>query len=409
MAACPKQHSMAAPLLHTPLSPAIKITFYQKIWSKSVVHSPDPFKDALKRPIIKILHSITTTHHDGGLTSPSSSALANKDPPLPSTLTQGSRQNLREWHLSRNESWTNLEAVQLADKLEVKLAMAKADWECWKKLEEQFKQIHGLFSFDLYDNDQEQAHWDAFTREKCNVDVSQMAKEMDMLPYSSSPSPQQRGSHTKTSAQRERKERRRKRAGKTISCNVKSGEILIKEKVKEVCARPHSSIRLFVINEVSKDSMEEDYKDKGNKENNNANKNVESVRTGSSGYSVSSPDNDCKGGIDSMIEGGGPINPQSLCGIGNKDNDNDYVQQEACIEHGSLSLLSHNCKCFVYSTRESEDTIVVCFKSAVGSREGDANWILKIIVMIQGADLRRFDKHKQRTALETGEYLPVMN
>jgi hypothetical protein len=52
---------------------------------------------------------------------------------------------------------------------------------------------------------------------------------------------------------------------------------------------------------------------------------------------------------------------------------------------------------------------VVCFKSAVGSWEGGANWILNIIVMIQGADLRRFDKHKQRAALGMCEYLPVMN
>jgi hypothetical protein len=49
------------------------------------------------------------------------------------------------------------------------------------------------------------------------------------------------------------------------------------------------------------------------------------------------------------------------------------------------------------------------FKSAAGSWEGDANWILKIIVMIQGVDLRRFDKHKQRAALGMDEYPPVMN
>jgi hypothetical protein len=35
--------------------------------------------------------------------------------------------------------------VQLADKLEAKQAMEKADWECWKKLEEGFEQLHGLF------------------------------------------------------------------------------------------------------------------------------------------------------------------------------------------------------------------------------------------------------------------------
>jgi hypothetical protein len=32
-----------------------------------------------------------------------------------------------------------------------------ADWECWKKLEEQFKQIHGPFLFDLDEDDQDKA------------------------------------------------------------------------------------------------------------------------------------------------------------------------------------------------------------------------------------------------------------
>jgi hypothetical protein len=36
------------PLLHTPLP--LAIYFFTKNWSKSVVHGPDPFKDALKRP-----------------------------------------------------------------------------------------------------------------------------------------------------------------------------------------------------------------------------------------------------------------------------------------------------------------------------------------------------------------------
>jgi hypothetical protein len=136
---------------------------------------------------------------------------------------------------------------------------------------------------------------------------------------------------------------------------------------------------------------------------------LDCVRTGSGGFFVSSPNNDCEGGIDSMIGGGGPIEPQASCGIGNNDGNKDYAQSETCIGHDSLSLFSHACKGFVYSTREIEDTIVVWFKSVVGSWERDANWILKIYVMIQGADLGRFDKHKQRAALGMGEYPPVMN
>ncbi len=63
------------------------------------------------------------------------------------------------------------------------------------------------------------------------------------------------------------------------------------------------------------------YKDEGsmeeedNKASNEAKgKIVDSVRTGSSDFFVSSPDEDHKG---SKIGGGGPIDPQSLCGIGN--------------------------------------------------------------------------------------------
>jgi hypothetical protein len=127
------------------------------------------------------------------------------------------------------------------------------------------------------------------------------------------------------------------------------------------------------------------------------------VRTGSGGFFVSSPSNDCKDGIDSMIGDGGLIDPQALCGIGNNDGNKDYVQREACIGHDSLSSFPHICKGFVYSIREIEDTIVVWFKSVVGSWERDANWILKIYMMIQGADLRRFSNHKQRATLGMGE------
>ncbi len=51
------------------------LNFLPKIWSKSMVHSPDPLEDTLKRPITTIPPSITTTHHDGGLPSPLSYTL----------------------------------------------------------------------------------------------------------------------------------------------------------------------------------------------------------------------------------------------------------------------------------------------------------------------------------------------
>jgi hypothetical protein len=65
---------------------------------KSVVYGSDPFEDALKRPITTIPPSITTTHHDGGLPSPLSCALANDNPPIPSTPKR-LRLNSREGHL----------------------------------------------------------------------------------------------------------------------------------------------------------------------------------------------------------------------------------------------------------------------------------------------------------------------
>jgi hypothetical protein len=134
------------------------LNFLPKFLSNQMVYGRDPFKDALKRPITTIPPSITTTHHDGGLPSPLSCSLVDYNPPLPTTPTQHSRQNLRERRLFQNDGWTKWEAVQLADKLKVKREMEKADWECWTKLETQFKQIHGPFSFDMDDNNQDNVH-----------------------------------------------------------------------------------------------------------------------------------------------------------------------------------------------------------------------------------------------------------
>jgi hypothetical protein len=151
------------------------------------------------------------------------------------------------------------------------------------------------------------------------------------------------------------------------------------------------------------------YKDEGSteeediKESNEAKvKITDSVRTGSSDFFLSSPNEDHKGGI---IGGGGMIDPQSLCSDGN-----DYAQYKACIGRDGLSLNPHDCMCFVYSSREGGDTIlVVHFKSVVSSWEREDNWILKIIDKIQGADLRRFNKHKKRATLGMDEYPPAMN
>jgi hypothetical protein len=83
-----------------------------------------------------------------------------------------------------------------------------------------------------------------------------------------SPSPQQHRSHTKTSSQRKWRGEKRQETGKTVSCIVGSGENLINEEAKDACARPHSGIRLSVINDVYEDSTEKEDKTKRNKTGN---------------------------------------------------------------------------------------------------------------------------------------------
>ena len=93
----------------------------------------------------------------------------------------------------QNDGWTKWEAVQLADELEATREMVKADWECWKKLEERFKQIHQTFLSDLDEDDQDEAHRDERIRLRWNVELSQHAQEMGMSPHFLSLPPNSRG------------------------------------------------------------------------------------------------------------------------------------------------------------------------------------------------------------------------
>ncbi len=97
-------------------------------------------------------------------------------------------------------------------------------------------------------------------------------KEMDILLYSPSLPPTAWVSCTKNSAQKNQRKTRRNRAGKFISCTMGSGKKLIKEEAEKACARPHSGIRLSVIDEVDaevdNDSMKEDDDNKRNKTDN---------------------------------------------------------------------------------------------------------------------------------------------
>ncbi len=225
--------------------------------------------------------------------------------------------------------------------------------------------------------------------------LSHFVKSNEARATNSSPRSHQFGSkHAKESEQRKQRRVRRKKAGTSSSQDVGSGDNYT----------------------IYKDEGSTEEEDDNTESNKAKDKFADSVLTDSSDFFVSSPDNNHEGGIESAIGGGDP-------------------QYEACIRRDSLSLIPHDC--FVYSSNECWDTIlVVHFKSVVSSweREED-NWILKIFVKIQGldlwrfdkhkkratlwtlkifvgaqgADLWRFDKHKKRATLGTGEYPPEMN
>jgi hypothetical protein len=66
--------------------------------------------------------------------------------------------------------------VQLTVELEAEQEMAKADWECWKKLEKQFNRIHGPFLFDSDEDDQDKSRQDKRIRQRQDVDPLQHKK-----------------------------------------------------------------------------------------------------------------------------------------------------------------------------------------------------------------------------------------
>jgi hypothetical protein len=201
---------------------------------------------------------------------------------------------------------------------------------------------------------------------------------MDMLPYSLSLPPTAWVSGTESSSQSKPRKTRSKRAGTFTSCAAGSGEKIIKEEAKNVCERPHSGIRLSVINEVDNNSMKGEYDNKRNKTNNaTANGNTE-MSIGSSGFSLHSPGYICKGGF-----------------VLNTHNNNICKGVDESTGEGGMFgsrpvyPISVNHACILTK-------IVVCPVSFVHNWEGEAQLILKIFVKAKGADLRRFDKYKKR-------------
>jgi len=159
---------------------------------------------------------------------------------------------------------------------------------------------------------------------------------------------------------------------------VGSGEKIIEEEAKNECAKLHSGgIRLSVIDEVDNDSMEGDDDNERNKTNNEtANRNKE-VRIGGSGFSLHSPDYNCEGDI-----------------VLNIHNNNIH---EGVDESTGAGVMFASRPVYPISVTHAcmLTNIVICPVSFVHTWEGEAQLILKIIVEVQGADLRRFDKHKK--------------
>ena len=178
----------------------------------------------------------------------------------------------------------------------------------------------------MVDDDQEDAHRDERIRQRWTVELSQHGQELDMLPCSPSLSPQQRESLTKTSAQRKRKGKRRKRTGKTVSCDVGSGKKLMKEEAEDACARPHSGTKLSVINEVNEDSTEEEDNDERNQTDNETANGNEKASIGGGGFSVPSPTIArvaliSQSSSDSVNEDGNDNSTPGICRL-NKNNGN---------------------------------------------------------------------------------------
>jgi hypothetical protein len=223
-----------------------------------------------------------------------------------------------------------------------------------------------------------------FPNQGCSI------QKMDMLPYSPSTSTQQLKSCAKTSAQRKQSKTRTKKTWKSINCNVGSGENLVKEKVEDTSTRLHSGIRLPVINQVVKNSTEEDNNTKRNDINNETVYGKEEATNASRGLSMlPPPNNNSKGGIDSVISGSWLIDSQSSSDAGNEDcnnnstpgiheptNDDKILIEEKAVDV-CLGLSSKNRLIFISNVKDNN--------------EG------KIIVRIQGANLRRFNKYKNCT------------
>ncbi len=188
------------------------------------------------------------------------------------------------------------------------------------------------------EDDQDKACRDKRITQRWNVNPLQHIKEMNMLLYPpTSLPPTAWVSRTKNSSQRKQRKTRRKRTGKFISCTIGSGEKLINEEAKNTCTRPHSGIRLSVINKVENDGMMGNDDNKRNKTDNETANGIKEMSIGGCDFSVPSPGYNCKGGTmlinfrssSDNVDGDG-INNDSPSGIrGLNNNSKILIEEEA--------------------------------------------------------------------------------
>ncbi len=169
-----------------------------------------------------------------------------------------------------------------------------------------------------------------------------------------------------------------------------SGEKLIKEEAKDACARLHSGIRLYVINEVNKDNTDEANNDIRNQTNNETTNNNEEASIGGGGFSMPSLNN-CKGCIDSTIKGGLLMDSQLSSDAVNEDgNDNSTPGIHGLNKTNDKLLIEVEAEDVCKGSHRENRRINV-------SNDKDKNKDdTKILSRVQGAVLRRFGKNKYK-------------
>ncbi len=160
---------------------------------------------------------------------------------------------------------------------------------------------------------------------------------------------------------------------------------MIKEVAEDAFARPHSCIGCIIINN-----------------NNIVDNSNEEACIESSGFCVPRPNINTRVVSLPVKGGGGWIHTGSfLSNIGNKD---DTSNDDAL----GITAVDDDKQQQRWNKIEAEDTCNRPY-SCIGIWKREDHLIYKIFVEAQGADLRRFSKHKKRATLRMGEYLPVMN